>query len=74
MALRLKAGEWEHSSLVLSPPQLLSLAVRITWRRPGENYHVIYTTIDIHTLVTKFVALYPCDQYLGNKTGIIMQQ
>ena len=33
-------------SLVPSPsPQLSSLAVRITLRRPGENYHVMYATV-----------------------------
>ena len=26
------------------PPQLSLLAVRITMRRPGENYHVMYAT------------------------------
>ena len=26
------------------PPQLSSLAVRITRRRPGINYHVMYAT------------------------------
>ena len=34
------------SSLIPSPsPQLLSLAVRIMLRRPGENYHVMYATV-----------------------------
>ena len=34
------------SSLLSSPSlQLLLLAVRITLRRPGENYHVIYATV-----------------------------
>ena len=33
-------------SLVSRPSlQLLSLAVRITLRRPGENYHVTYATV-----------------------------
>ena len=33
-------------SLVSSPSlQLLSLAVQITLRRPGENYHLIYATV-----------------------------
>ena len=27
------------------PPQLLSLAIRITRRRPDENYHVMYPTV-----------------------------
>ena len=35
----------ERGSLVPSPPpQLSSLAVRITRRRPGRNYHVMYAT------------------------------
>ena len=34
------------TSLVPSPPpQLSSLAVRITRRKPGENYHVMYATV-----------------------------
>ena len=34
-----------HTRLVPSPsPQLLSLAVWIIRRRPGENYHVMYAT------------------------------
>ena len=35
-----------HFSLVPSPPpQLSSFAVRITQRRPGRNYHVMYATV-----------------------------
>ena len=34
-------------SLVSSPPsQLLSLEVRTTQRRPGENHHVMYATVN----------------------------
>ena len=35
-----------YRSLIPRPlPQLSSLAVRITLRRPGENYHVMYATV-----------------------------
>ena len=45
------------SSLVPSPPpQLSSLAVRITRRRPG---HVMYAAVTSHILVVKFCGLVP---------------
>ena len=45
MALCPEAGELEHSSFLPSPPlQLSLLAVQIMWRRPGENYHMMYAT------------------------------
>ena len=33
--------------------------VTFSMRRPGENYHVVYATVDIHPLVTKFCGLVP---------------
>ena len=33
------------------PPQLSSLVVRITLRRPGENYHVMYATVTSRELI-----------------------
>ena len=40
-----RGGGGGSGSLVPSPPPQLSLlAVRITMRRPGENYHVMYAT------------------------------
>ena len=39
------ARRQDYCSLVPRPsPQLSSLAVRITLRRPGKNYHVMYAT------------------------------
>ena len=68
-------------SLVLSPPPQLSLfAVQVTLRSLCEDDHMMYATVYVtHANSSKkfFVASYPWERYLrylGNETGIIMQQ
>ena len=52
--------EWPLASLIPSPPpQLSSLTVWITWRKPGKNYHEMYVTVTSQMLVSEFCSLIP---------------